>query len=113
MPKCVAVEASVIVLYLTGDELRQPASAVGLFRAAAAGQVQLIIPTPVLQETVYALETFYDGTPETNAPKPAYLLSLTGVDCPDARWVTSSGCQPRLFSPAENGIDLALSWLKF
>ena len=87
MPKSVAVDASVIVRYLTGDEPRQSPAAVALFRAAAVGQVNLIIPTSVLQETVYALETFYDGTPETIAPKLASLLSLAGVDCPDARWV--------------------------
>lgn len=87
MPKSVAVDASVIVRYLTGDEPRQSPAAVKLFRAAAAGQVNLVIPTSVLQETVYALETFYDATPETIAPKLASLLSLSGVDCPDARWV--------------------------
>lgn len=87
MPKSVAVDASVIVRYLTGDEPRQSPAAVELFRAAAAGRVHLVIPTSVLQETVYALETFYDGTPETIAPKLTSLLSLTGVTCPDARWV--------------------------
>ena len=49
--------------------------------------MNLIIPTPILQETVYVLETFYSGTPEAIAPKLASLLSLPGVDCPDARWV--------------------------
>ena len=87
MPKSVAVDASVIVRYLTGDEPRQSPAAVELFRAAVAGQVNLIIPVSVLQETVYALETYYDGTPATIAPKLVSLLSLTGVDCPDARWV--------------------------
>lgn len=54
---------------------------------AAAGRVNLIVPTPILQETVYVLETFYAGTPDTVAPKLMSLLSLTGVTCPDARWV--------------------------
>ncbi len=58
-----------------------------LFRAAIAGRVNLIIPTPILQELVYMLETFYGGSPETIAPKLLSLLSLTGVTCPDARWV--------------------------
>ncbi|MDB6115032.1 MAG: Ribonuclease VapC, partial [Lacunisphaera sp.] len=44
MPKSVVVDSSVIVRYLTGDEPRQSAAAVELFRAAAAGRVNLIIP---------------------------------------------------------------------
>lgn len=85
--KSVAIDANVIVRYLTADDPVQSPAATELFRAASAGRMHLIIPTPILQETVYALETFYDGTPETIAPKLISLLSLTGVTCPDARWV--------------------------
>lgn len=87
MPKSVAIDANVIVRYLTGDDPAQSPAATDLFRAASAGRINLIIPTPILQETVYVLETFYDGTPETIAPKLISLLGLTGVTCPDARWV--------------------------
>lgn len=85
--KSVAIDASIIVRYLTGDDPVQSPAATELFRAASAGRVNLIIPTPILQETVYVLETFYAGTPDTIAPKLMSLLSLTGVTCPDARWV--------------------------
>lgn len=85
--KPVAVDANVIVRYLTGDDPVQSPAATELFRAATAGRVHLIIPTPILQETVYVLETYYAGTPETIAPKLLSLLSLNGVTCPDARWV--------------------------
>ena len=85
--KSVAIDANVIVRYLTGDDPVQSLAATELFRAASAGRVNLIIPTPILQETVYVLETFYAGTPDTVAPKLMSLLSLTGVTCPDARWV--------------------------
>ncbi len=33
------------------------------------------------------LYRIYAGTPETIAPKLTSLLSLSGVACPDARWV--------------------------
>jgi len=75
------------VRYLTGDDPAESAAAIELFRAADTGKVNLVIPTTVLQEAVYALETFYAGIPETIAPKLASLLSLNGVSCPDARWV--------------------------
>ncbi len=85
--KSVAIDANVIVRYLTGDDPVQSPAAAELFRAASTGRVNLIIPTPILQETVYVLETFYAGTPDTIAPKLLSLLSLNGVTCPDARWV--------------------------
>jgi len=85
--KSVAIDANVIVRYLTGDDRAQSPAATALFRAASAGRVSLIIPTTILQETVCVLETFYAGTPATIAPKLMSLLSLTGVTCPDARWV--------------------------
>jgi len=87
VPKSVAIDANIIVRYLTGDDPAQAAAAADLFQAADAGRVSLVIPTPILQETVYVLETFYGGTPETIAPKLIALLGLTGVTCPDARWV--------------------------
>jgi predicted nucleic acid-binding protein len=83
--KSVAIDANVIVRYLTGDDPVQSPAATELFRAASAGRVSLIIPTPILQETVYVLETYYAGTPETIGPKLMSRLSLTGVACPDAR----------------------------
>ena len=85
--KSVAIDANVIVRFLTGDDPVQSPAATELFRAASAGRVRLIIPTPILQETVDVLETYYAGTPETIGPKLMSRLSLTGVACPDARWV--------------------------
>ncbi len=87
MSKSIAIDANVIVRYLTGDDPVQSPAATDLFRSAGAGRVHLIIPTPIIQETVYVLETFYDGTPETIAPKLVSLLALPGVSNPDARWV--------------------------
>jgi predicted nucleic-acid-binding protein len=87
MPKAVAVDANVIVRYLTGDDPVQSPAATELFRSAHAGRVQLILPAVTLQETVYVLETYYAGTPESIAPRLISLLSLRGVTCPDVRWV--------------------------
>lgn len=85
--KSVVVDANVIIRFLTGDDATQSAAATELFRAASLGKIELVVPTTVLQETVYALETFYEGTPETIAPKLNSLLGLTGITCPDSRWV--------------------------
>lgn len=87
MAEAIAIDTNIVVRYLTGDDPSQSPRATALFRAAASGQVYLVIPTPMLQETVYVLETFYDGTAETIAPKLISLLNLPGIRCPDARWV--------------------------
>ncbi|MEI6071689.1 MAG: type II toxin-antitoxin system VapC family toxin [Verrucomicrobiae bacterium] len=87
MVKTLAVDTNVIVRFLTGDDPSQSPAATRLFRAAASGRVKLLLPTPIVQETVYVLETFYEGTPETIAPKLLSLLNLPGITCPDSRWV--------------------------
>jgi predicted nucleic-acid-binding protein len=90
MPALIAVDASVIIRYLTGDDKTQSPAATELFRAAQAGKVKLVIPTSTIQETVYALERFYNLDAATIAPKLISLLTLPNVETPDARWVVEA-----------------------
>jgi predicted nucleic-acid-binding protein len=83
----IAIDASVIVRYLTGDDKTQSAAAADLFRAAQAGKVSLIIPTASVQETVYVLEKIYHLDAATIAPKLISLLAMPNVTAPDARWL--------------------------
>ncbi|MGA3267758.1 MAG: PIN domain-containing protein [Verrucomicrobiota bacterium] len=86
----IAVDASVIVRYLTGDDKTQSAAAADLFRAAQAGKVSLIVPTATIQETVYVLEKLYHLDPATIAPKLLSLLAMPNVTAPDARWLAEA-----------------------
>jgi len=86
----IAVDASVIVRYLTGDDKTQSAAAADLFRAAQAGKVSLIVPTATIQETVYVLEKLYHLNPATIAPKLLSLLAMPNVTAPDARWLAEA-----------------------
>ena len=90
MANLIAVDASVIVRYLTGDDKTQSAAAADLFRAAQAGKVSLIIPTASVQETVYVLERIYHLDAATIAPKLISLLAMSNVTAPDARWLTEA-----------------------
>ncbi len=83
----IAVDASVIVRYLTGDDKTQSAAAADLFRAAQAGKVSLMVPTATIQETVYVLEKLYHLDPATIAPKLLSLLAMPNVTAPDASWL--------------------------
>jgi predicted nucleic-acid-binding protein len=87
MPAMIAVDASVVVRFLTGDDKIQSAAAADLFRGAQAGKVKLVIPTSTIQETVYVLERLYDFDAATIAPKLISLLAIPNVETPDARWV--------------------------
>lgn len=87
MAALIAVDASVVVRYLTGDNKAQSASATDLFRAAQDGKAKLVIPTSAIQETVYVLERLYNLAPAAIAPKLLSLLAIPNVDTPDYRWV--------------------------
>jgi len=87
MAASIAIDASVVVRYLTGDEKIQSAAAADLFRAAQSGKVKLVIPTSTIQETVYVLERLYSLDAATIAPKLISLLAIPNVTTPDSRWV--------------------------
>jgi predicted nucleic-acid-binding protein len=87
MAASIAIDASVVVRYLTGDDKAQSAAATDLFRAAQTGKVKLVIPTSTIQETVYVLERLYDLDATAIAPKLISLLAIPNVDAPDSRWV--------------------------
>jgi predicted nucleic-acid-binding protein len=90
MAVSIAIDASVVVRYLTGDDNIQSAAAVDLFRAAQSGKVNLVIPTSTIQETVYVLERLYNLDAAAMAPKLISLRTLPNVDTPDSRWVVEA-----------------------
>jgi predicted nucleic-acid-binding protein len=87
MASSIAIDASVVVRYLTGDDKAQSTAATDLFRAAQSGKVRLVIPTSTIQETVHRLERLYDLEPEEIAPKLISLLAIPNIVTPDSRWV--------------------------
>jgi len=90
MAGVIAVDASVVVRYLTGDDKAQSAAATDLFRAAQNGKVKLVIPTSTIQETVYVLERLYNLDAAAIAPKLISLLAIPNVDAPDYSWVVEA-----------------------
>lgn len=87
MRKKFAVDASVIVRYLTGDEKTQSPAAAELFKAAESGSLSLVIPTSAIMETVYVLESVYGHDSQAIAPKLVSLLSISNVESPDSSWL--------------------------
>ena len=87
MAASIAIDASVVVRYLVGDDKTQAAAATELFRAAQAGKVKLVLPTSTIQETVYVLERIYNLDAAAIAPKLISLLTIHNVATPDAGWI--------------------------
>ena len=87
MAASIAIDARVVIRYLTGDDKAQSAAATDLFRAAQTGRIKLVIPTSTIQETVYVLERLYNLDAAAIAPKLISLLAIPNVDTPDFRWV--------------------------
>jgi len=90
MPDEIAIDTSVIVRYLTGDDKVQSAAATDLFQAAENGKIKLLIPGSAIQETVYVLETLYHLDAATIAPKLISLLSLHNVSSPGGTWLVAA-----------------------
>jgi predicted nucleic-acid-binding protein len=90
MGALIAIDASVIVRYLTGDDKVQSPAATDLFRAAQSGKVKLVILTSTIQETVYVLERLYGLEAAAIAPKLLSLLAIPNVHAPDARWLAEA-----------------------
>jgi predicted nucleic-acid-binding protein len=84
MAASIAVDASVVVRYLTGDDKVQSSAAADLFRAAQSGELKLVVPTSTIHETVYTLERIYHLDSADIAPKLISLLSISNVNTPDA-----------------------------
>ena len=87
MSAAIAIDANVIVRYLTGDDKVQSPAATELFRAAQAGKVRLVVPVSVVQETVYVLETLYHLDAADIAPKLISLLAMENVEAAEGGWV--------------------------
>jgi predicted nucleic-acid-binding protein len=100
---------NVLLRFLMGDDPVQSPEAKALFKAATLGKITLIIPTPVIQETVYVLEKLSRITREEIAPAILSVLNLPNVANPDGRWVMDAIQQYRL-RKADFGDALACAY---
>lgn len=87
MSKTVVLDTNVLVRFLMGDDPVQSPEAKALFQTANLGKITLIIPTSVIQETVYVLEKLSRKTRAEIAPVLLSVLHLPHVSNPDGRWV--------------------------
>lgn len=80
----VLVDANVFLRYFTLDDQRQSARAEELFKAAAAGQMELVCGPPVLFELAWTLRRPYGLSRRQVLETLKNLLALPGLQLLDA-----------------------------
>jgi predicted nucleic acid-binding protein len=81
--KQIVVDSNVLVSFLTDRDLEQQDQAANLFRAAADGEVTLVLHQTVISELVYVLTQVYGLRTKEVAPAIGDLLDLPGVTAVD------------------------------
>ncbi|GAA5502836.1 hypothetical protein Dxin01_02583 [Deinococcus xinjiangensis] len=77
------LDANVILRFLLADHDTLSPRAQAMFRRAAAGELELLIPSVIAAECVYTLKSFYKMGREDAASALAQLLSLPNVEALD------------------------------
>lgn len=75
------VDANVILRLVTGDPPDMAEQAARLFARVDNGEMEIIIDTVAILETVWVLSSFYGFSPEQVAPVVGTLLASRGVIC--------------------------------
>ncbi len=79
----VLLDTNVLVRFFTGDPPEQAKQAHTLIGRADEGEVILVIPTVILAETFYTLESFYKMPRIEVAKKLALFVQCSGIESPD------------------------------
>src|SRR5438045_2489880 len=82
-PQRILLDTNVLVRFFTGQPPGQAKRAQALVRRADEGDVTLVIPTVILAETFYTLESFYQMPRREVAEKLALFVQCGGIESPD------------------------------
>lgn len=86
----ILVDTSVLLRFLTQDDVGQSERAERLLRAAADGTVLLLVGPPVLFELTWTLRRAYKVSRERSLGILASLLAVEGLDVIDRALVTTA-----------------------
>lgn len=81
--KDVVIDTNLLVRYLTDDEPQKARAVDTLLNAAAKGEIKILIPSVVIAELVWVLESFYKMMPGDIAELVEAILNTPGVDTQD------------------------------
>jgi len=81
--KEVVIDTNLLVRYLTDDEPQKAKAVDALLNSAAKGELKILIPSIVIAELVWVLESFYKMMAEDIAGLVEAILNTPGVDTQD------------------------------
>ncbi len=104
--KRVVIDTNLLVRFLTEDDPRKAKAVDDLLSRAGKGELRILIPSIVIAELVWVLESFYHMTPDEIAGLVEAILNTAGVEVTD---------KPILFSAVglyrAKGMDFVDAWI--
>jgi len=81
--KEVVIDTNLLVRYLTDDEPQKAKAVDALLNSAAKGELKILIPSIVIAELVWVLESFYKMMSDDITGLVEAILNTPGVDTQD------------------------------
>ena len=104
--KVAVIYTNVLIRYLTNDEPQKAKAVESLLNKASDGELRILIPSIVIAELVWVLESYYRMEAEGIAELVEAILSTPGVEVTDKGIIASA-----LKLYRDNSIDLIDAWI--
>jgi len=102
----VVIDTNLLVRYLTDDEPQKAKAVDTLLNRASKGELKILIPSVVVAELVWVLESFYKSAAAEITELVESILNTPGVDIQD-KWIIRAAL--KLYRRKE--IDLVDAWI--
>ncbi|HVP77621.1 MAG TPA: type II toxin-antitoxin system VapC family toxin [Thermodesulfobacteriota bacterium] len=79
----VVIDTNLLVRYLTEDDPQKAKAVDALLNSARKGEIKILIPSIVIAELVWVLESFYKMTADDVAGLVEAILNTPGIDTQD------------------------------
>lgn len=86
--KRAVIDTNILVRYLTNDDPSKAKAVDSLLNKALKGELKILIPSIVIAELVWVLESFYEMKPNEIAELVEAVLNTPGVEVTDKSIIT-------------------------
>ena len=104
--KDVVIDTNLLVRYLTEDDPQKAKAVDALLDRASKGEIKILMPSVVIAELAWVLESFYKMAADKISELVQAILSTPGVDVQD-KWIIRAAL--KLYG--SKGIDLIDAWI--
>ncbi|GAN33777.1 MAG: tRNA(fMet)-specific endonuclease VapC [Candidatus Brocadia sinica] len=102
----VVIDTNLLVRYLINDDQKKAEAVDNLLDKAMKGEVRIVVPSVVIAELVWVLESFYQMKADTILELVEAIVNTTGLDVTDKLTVISA---LRLYK--NRNIDFIDAWI--